>query len=593
MVDRLERLVRRPAWIALGLVLWIAAVGLTLRSAQVRSADAVGRLTDMTEQGYLDDTDIDSVRRDLADADDEMAAASRDLNSPLLIPLRITPVVGRQLRSATALADSGAALTAAARSVLDAATDAPKDTGRLELLEIVRDEIDQALVTLDRLDLGPSEALLAPLAEARTEAAETVADVQARLSDSQQIVTGLSSFLDGRTYLVLGTNNAEMRVASGMPLSIGEMTTRNGDAELSDLQNTGALVIEGDYQRSLGLPVAVSVIDDDMAARWGFLNLGDDFRKLTYSPRFSEFVAPQAARMWLANTGSQVDGVLAIDPFAVSALVGLIGTIDVDGVVYDEASTLEYLLVGQYDEFGTTDEALQDERRDVLALFAKTVVAEIQQGDWEVADLYRTLRPLAEGRHLLAYSPDSVQQDAWRLLGVAGESRGNEIGVFVLNNGASKLDPYLAVTVEGSSTVDARDGEPDSAGVIVSLTVTIENNATDQLPAYVVGPWEDLDLPMAGTYAGRIAFRLPATTVPTSIEADFEPDVRGPEGTALVLSAPFVSTPGSTTTFELVIELIDAPSELRLLPSTRYPSVVWDWNGNVFDDVAPYELLLS
>ena len=50
----------------------------------------------------------------------------------------------------------------------------------------------------------------------------------------------------------------------------------------------------------------------DLAARWGWLEPGQDWRNLALTPNFDE-VGPVAVSMWKAVKHQQVDGVIMID----------------------------------------------------------------------------------------------------------------------------------------------------------------------------------------------------------------------------------------------------------------------------------------
>ena len=63
---------------------------------------------------------------------------------------------------------------------------------------------------------------------------------------------------------------------------------------------------------SLILPPGAVTVTGDLAARWGWLMPGVDWRNLGLTPQF-DVNGSLAAQMWKANTGQSVDGVLAID----------------------------------------------------------------------------------------------------------------------------------------------------------------------------------------------------------------------------------------------------------------------------------------
>ena len=132
----------------------------------------------------------------------------------------------------------------------------------------------------------------------------------------------MSKLLRGPSkYLVLAANNAEMRAGSGTLLSAGILTVQDGKFSLGDMRSTGDLT----------LPSGAVPVPGALAALWGFVDPTQDLRNLGTSPRF-DVTGPLGAQMWKSLTGEQVDGVLALDPVTLQALIAAEGPVTVDGV---------------------------------------------------------------------------------------------------------------------------------------------------------------------------------------------------------------------------------------------------------------------
>ena len=71
-------------------------------------------------------------------------------------------------------------------------------------------------------------------------------------------------------------------------------------------------------------------LDADLRDRWGWLNPNQEWRNLGVSPRF-DATAELASRMWTSLGGAPVDGVLALDPIALQAIMKATGPVDVAG----------------------------------------------------------------------------------------------------------------------------------------------------------------------------------------------------------------------------------------------------------------------
>lgn len=568
-------------WFAITGVLWLLVAGSQFWIAKgevERGEESLRVLID----------DPDPTTADLARMSDllessgaEFRSASDRLSSPLLYPLRPLPFVGRQFSSVRALAESAAVVVEQIEPIVQSAQmaqDDPASIDRVSFLLDMGERLADVSTVLETLDLGPQDNLIGPLADGRSEFAEQLTDLNERSANYSTMLIGLASFLSDGDYLLLGANNAEMRIASGMHLSIGQMTTIDGGFELSGLVPTGDLV------PLRGTPV----LDKDVRAQWGFMNPGADFREIAYSPRFDEHVAPQALEMWRTEFGVELDGVIQLDPFVLGALLQVIGGVSIDGEFIGPDDVLPYLLLGQYEEFGDQiNEARTQQRQNRLSDLAIAAASAFSEADWDPIDLLQAMRPMAEGRHLLVYSRSETEQAAFAALGIDGSVTDEQIGVFWLNYGASKLDPFLQVSVDASDEVH---GELRT----VTLRVTTTSSATANLPDYALGPWSWLGIPNAGDYYGRLAFYLPGNARDAVLEPALDIDSHGLDGPGVVLAtAPLIVPVGGTKTVSLTFTIPTSIETLSLLPSGRYPSESWSWSGMTFDDSVEREIELS
>ncbi len=81
-------------------------------------------------------------------------------------------------------------------------------------------------------------------------------------------------------------------------------------------------------QPTVDIPVPAGKVTPtgDLAARWGWLKPGQDWRNLGLTPQF-DVNGPLAAQMWEAETGQHVDGVLAVDVEALHQLLEVTGPV--------------------------------------------------------------------------------------------------------------------------------------------------------------------------------------------------------------------------------------------------------------------------
>ncbi|MEZ5379066.1 MAG: DUF4012 domain-containing protein [Acidimicrobiales bacterium] len=570
-------------WLLLGVGLWLAAVGGLVLDAKTNIDAARGNIDVAVPAAK--EGDLDTIRVELTTGADRLRRARDDLFHPVLLPLRPLPIVGRQLRTARAMADVGAdAATEAERllALVDAATTG--DAATTDDAGDVEEPAPSALASIDLVavesslhrlyemvrtaDLGPSEGLIGPLADARAEVDELLDRYEPSLGEAAEVASGLRSFQQDSRYVILGANNAEMQVGGGMVLSVGEVALGDDGVEFGGLLSTEDL-----------FPVPSNgLVDADVDERWGFLQPTNDFRKLGLTPRFDEYVGPQAIAMWEAETGRPVDGAILVDAYALSRLLGVVGTVEVGGTTYDEERLLRYLLQDQYTEFGAS-EVEQARRRAKLSEVTSAVLDALVAGPHDLPRIVETVPSLLRGRHVLVYGDKAVEQRAWQVVGADGGTSGDELGVFVSNMGASKLDPY----VEADVVVEESPG-PEVTSIAMAVTVSNRVEQGDRLPEYVVGPWEWIDVEEPGEYLGRLVVRLPGATSAARFTSAVPLEVFGPDGDGVLLGTRFAVRPGRSTTIRLVFEVSSELESMQIVPSARPVPIRWQWGDRSFDD---------
>lgn len=564
-------------WLLITAVLWFIAAGYLAYDAQrhARNAEESLRRVADVAGGDLADVDFEAVAADLDAGTAELSSARHSISSPIVGALGPVPFVGRQLQSAEALIVVSDDLANALQPLVTSARAAQNEPNALDRVQFLEDTSrqlrDLRSVAADA-DLGPDANLVGPLANARNELEAQLADLAVDATDYEIITTGLASFFADSTYLVLGANNAEMQIGGGMPLSVGRVAIVAGDFELPGLLPSDE-----------AFPVPVTpVVDQDVEANWGVVVPSNDFRKLNYTMRFSDFGGPQALDMWEAQTGERLDGVLLIDPFVLDAILSVVGDVEIDGEVFGGGGALTYLLQDQYAVFDDGDDDAGDltgERRDRLSLIANAAVDKLTTSSWDPLELLEALRPLARGRHIMLYSDRPAEQQSWDALGVSGAVPENGIGVALINNGGAKLDPFLSLRV--SASIEDIDGER-----VIRQEIEIENRApAEGLPRYTVGPWRTVGLETPGTYYGQLVVFVPGYALRAGFNGAVPVSVSGSDGPLFIsATSSFTVAPGLTERYSFEFALPAESPELRVIPSARFPAVSWSWSGRDFTD---------
>jgi hypothetical protein len=573
----------RRRWVLVGLVVaffaWIFVSGVVLWGARQRTNDGLDALE--RARATISDTGLlrGDVQGPLRTAKHAFEDAHSLADGPVVAPLKIVPFLGGNVRSVGALTAAAERVTAVAEATANRAHELLRQhptTGpeRLEMLRSVADTTRRAERSLRRIDLGPDFFLVGPLGDARQQFADRLSELRGSLADASAAAEGVERLMRGpRRYLVLAANNAEMRSGSGMMLSAGVATFENGEFSLGDMRPSS----------DFNLAPGTVALPADLQRLWGFTPIGVDWRWLATTPRF-EVTGRLAADMWEAAMGEHVDGVLAVDPVAVRALLDAQGPIEVDGRRITADDVVEYLL---YDQYAVADvDPGQAERRDQLSAVARTALDALSTRSWNPDGLVESLADAGRGRHVLAWSRDPVEQQAWQGGGIGGGQRPDSLALAILNTGGNKLDPFLKV--QASLDVAPR---PDG-GHDVTVRLRLRNDAPSGLPRYVAGPHSDTDL-VAGEYQGIVTANtpglgsLPRLTGPPVLVAGWD----GP--TKVVGAGSLRLQQGQSTTIAVRFAVPAALDHLVIEPSARVPAISWRYGRQRWDDLGPHSVDLG
>lgn len=573
---------RRPRslrWPLVGLgvlaIVWAALVAVDLRAA----ADAGREGKDVLAESTLVGGDFASLvaatspddeaagglteaRDTLERANDRFAAARQRLESPIVAPLKVAPFVGRQLRAVTDVTSAAERISAAAADSLGeleslAARPTTDPAQRVQAVADTIDVLEGLSAEISSTELGPDRALVSQVRELRGSAEEQLTELRSSVDAAVTGLRGVGSFLEGPTsYLVLAANNAEMRAGSGMFLQNGTISVDQGRFDLSDFTPTAGMY----------LPESGTTMDADMAARWGALQPDREWRNLNLSPRFDES-ARMAADMWAASGRGVVDGVIAVDIVTVQRLLELTGPVEVststgEVVTYDADNVVALLAREQY----FTDLAPED-RRDELGAVASAVFDAFNEREIPATGLVSLITGAGAQRHLLMWSADPVQQNAWEELGISGVLPSDALLLALLNRGGNKLDPYMTVSA------DIAAEQLEGGNRRVTVEVTMQNQAPDWLPPYVAGPVAGSG-GVAGEYVGILALSVPASaTSPTTSEDGWA--VIGEDGPTRVIGSNVSIPRGSEKTVTYSFELPEWEEQLVVVPGAREPATSW------------------
>jgi hypothetical protein len=566
---RRRRLIVGGTILAVVLV-WMAILATKAVSAYHHDQQGLAALQQVRSALGPDDlTSTASVDR-LQGARAQFDAAGADLSSPLFGPISIVPVVGRQLRSVRALSTAAGTVSGVGSSFINqvhGVLHQPHGAGpdRVTSLHELSAVSSSAERQLAHVDTGPSQALVAPLASKHGEFIGQLDEARSRLTNSTGVSAAVATILQGpQTYLVLASNNAEMRAGSGAFLDVGTATTSDGSVHLGSFEPSG----------EHPLPVGAVAVSGDLERNWGWLNPSLDLRNLGLTPQF-DVTAPLAARMWTGLTGQPVNGVIALDVAGLQKLLEATGPVVADGQTVSAGNVEQFLLHDQY--AGLTDNAADaNDRQDALGTLSRAVLDQLQGQTIDITSLAKAMTGAVAGRHLMIWSSDPAAQAAWVASGASGSLTARSVSVSLINLGGNKLDQFVPVQV----AVSTAPSGPDTA---VRMTALVVNHTPPGQSQFIAGPFPGVPVGYGG-YRGLVAVNLPATASRITMTGVGPLAVRGAEGPTALVAAPITVPEGSAATVGIRFVMPGSHGSVTILPSARIPPEEWTFHGTTVSD---------
>ncbi len=447
---RRTRKVSRLALLGTGAA--VVVVGTAYGAAALAARPAAERGLDRLERGLAASRDGDdaAAATHLHAAADAFADAERNLGGWLAAPARALPIVGQNARAAEGMA---AAAADVAREGAATATSGDLDTlairgGQLDLAQIasLAAPLDEVAAELDeaseRLAAEDTAWLVRPVADrlddVRAELTDARPDVE-MAADATRLVPAMFGGERPTRWFVAFVTPVEARGRTGFLGNFAELTATDGKVEMTRFGRASELESGGTPgpERTLSGP-------DDYLARWARFEPQATWRNITMSPDFPS-VGQVVAELYPQSGGQPVDGVIAVDPVGLAALLRLTGPIAVpevaDPLTPDNAAA--FLLRDQYLALPETTR-----RVDALESLARATFDQLTTGDLPgprtVGD---SLSVAVAGGHLHAYAVDPAQQALFEDVGVDGTlpptGGGDYVGVVTNNAVGNKVDLFL------------------------------------------------------------------------------------------------------------------------------------------------------
>lgn len=421
-------------------------------------------------------------------------------------------------------------------------------------LQSLQTSVSKARVTMSRLN-RPVGDLIGPLGTARRQFDHELAKINTDLSRGSQTISYALPFLGsdgGRSYLVAGENNAEMR-DQGDVLSVGLLTTQNGTFDLNNTESVDN--IEPSSPVSVPIPADTRLVfehDFGLTQLWQSVNPQADF----------PLSAQLMQAMYQQANGIHVAGVVALDVPALASLLALTGPVsvpDIPGQITAQ-NVGEVLLHEQYLQYPAV--SLSAERHDNIAAVARAAVKLLKTEHVDLAALGNALAGDVAGRHLMVWDEEPGYEKILSNLGISGAvdtvQPDRTFHIAVENATATKLDYYVETSINAHVRITP------NGDAFITTSVTISNTCPAGLgPSFQIGP-DGVNSTTPGQYVARVEFWSPRGSIaPSSVpESGLELSQIG---------ASVLPQQSKTVTFSNVIRhaVVGGRFDLRFVPQPR------------------------
>ena len=481
---------REVLWSALAVLVVVVGFGCWLgfraQSAKTNLEEARNS-AQQTKDALLQGNTRDAAR--LAAEAESHAQAARDATHS--VPWNIVsaiPWLGSPFKTGQQISDVVLGMTAdVLKPTADAgATIAPDQllaNGRLDVTalrkeEPVLSEIAENAARLDTAAQAISDpSYLSAVGGARTQLQAQASEIAQLLSNTALAARIAPTMMgaDGpRTYFMGFQTNAEARGTGGLLGGWGILRFDDGKPSVDTLgPNTG-----------LDKNFTPFSINPEFDEQYGFTNPTTDIRNSNQSSHFP-YAAQIWKAMWAEQSGSNVDGVIAIDPIALSYILGATGPVTMpNGETVTKDNVVELTESTVYARF--PDPTNQVPRKEFLQDIATAVVRKITGPVESPRKLLNALGKAVSERRIAVWSSNPADQkllEETPLAHTIPDDPAPYAEVVVNNLGGNKMDYYLDRQIE--YVADGCNGDNRMSTVTVRLTNSLESPAA--LPEYVVG----------------------------------------------------------------------------------------------------------
>lgn len=500
--------------VLLAAMTWLGVRGLQAKTELETSVALVSQLKDQ-----LMAQDVTAAETTLAELTPRVQNARELTSDPVWLAAEFVPVLGPNMAAVRELADATDSIVVEAVPPLmeivgdfvnvglttpDGAINTALFTDAIPRLDAAAASITAAVTAVEAID---TSSTISQLTEAQASLAEQLSALPPVLQQAQDVLPIIAPALGSetpRTYLILFQNNAELRSLGGIPGSIVPLTISNGAISLGEQLGKDDFSVYDE-----------SIVEAPSGVQELYRNaFGTSIMNSTVRPDFASG-AGIARTMWEEQVGTPIDGVISIDPVALSYILRAGAPIQLSTGETMTGDNAVSLLVNQV-YFRYPGETLAS-RAEQGAYFAEVIdglFGSIMGGDLDMKLLASGVVQAAEERRILMWSENEAETALIDNADLAGtlpqsDAETDRIGLYTQDAIGSKMDFYLDQNVTLSQASCRTDGR-ENYRVSVNNTNILTQDQVDALTFYILGDGTE------GVAAGDIRIDLLAYAPPGS-----------------------------------------------------------------------------
>ncbi|WEO76768.1 DUF4012 domain-containing protein [Cryobacterium sp. SO2] len=558
--------------VVLGSVTWLATRALVVKTDLEASQSLVSQLQANATSG-----DFEAMSATGAELEARSSSAVNGTHDLTWRIAEFIPVLGENLTGVRVVAESidsivqeVAAPAVKIASTFDISARDPESGGfdlspLSEAEAIVASAQDIFATSLTQLAAVDTSITVGPVTDA-------VDKLDGLLTTASEVVDGAAPLLkvagtalgqDGpRTYVMAFQNNAESTALGGSAASFSVISADRGAIAITDQASSA------DFKNRDAVDVPV-----DQSA----LDLYTDYLVTHSNTATSRPDFPTAGAIlqayWQRDRGVAVDGVISVDPIALSYMLKATGPLTLStGDVLSSDNAVDLLLNEVYFRW---DSYAEPEKVDAFfSEAASAILTKVLSGDFDMAEMAAAVTKGVNQGSIMAWFANPDEQallDGTRLQGTMPKDNADAtvMGIFYRDTSASKIDYYLKTATTTSSDICTVPDNPTFTSS-ATLTSNLTNAQQAGLPDYVKSNT------LGDVFRTEVFVYGPVGATLTSATIDVEGELTEVNASAVDLGRPVAKftvylAPGDTSTVTASFQ--GAPGEYGKLEVRGTPMI--------------------